>query len=189
LEQIEPDLYDDFATRKYPKKPQQTTYQYAPMKENRPTKNKPKVIDGKFKMNEQNFPSLIGNKPEPKDKKDNSQKLKNIFDKKEEVKQPTGPAIIGTRPPTGFTSQNSQISSQQTQQKTSQTSQISQQTQQKTSSSTSEPTYDNLIDINSAQNKLTLFFDNKIQAPKKELKPKKNFNKKKVDYDDEFPEL
>ncbi len=187
MEQIETDLYDDFATRKYPKKPQQSAYQNnLPMKENRPTKIKPKVIDGKFKMNEQNFPSLIGNKPDTKERKDNSQKLKNIFDKKEEIRQPTGPAIIGTRPQTGFTSQSSQISSQQTQQKTSQ---ILQQTQQKTLSNTSQPTFDNLIDINLSQNKLTLFFDNKIQAPKKEAKQKKNFNKNKLDYDDEFPEL
>ena len=189
MEQIESDLYDDFATRKYSKKPQQISYQNFPMKENRPNKIKPKVIDGKFKMNEQNFPSLIGNKAETKDRKDNSQKLKNIFDKKEEIRQPTGPAIIGTRPQTGLSSQSSEISSQQIQQKTSQISQQTPLTQQKTASNTSQSASDNLIDINLSQNKLTLFFDNKIQAPKKEPKSKKNFNKNKVDYDDEFPEL
>jgi hypothetical protein len=164
LEQIEPDLYDDFMVRRFkkplqqhqiPQKSQQVIKDYRP-------KNKPKAIDGRFRMNEQNFPALIGNKPEPKHNKENTQNLKSIFDKPQPAK--TIPTPVANKP-----------------------------SQSKTSSSTSQPISDNQIRYDTPQNKLTRFFDNKIEPPKKEAKPdpinKKKLKKDKDGYDDDFPEL
>ena len=162
-------MYDDFAIRekKYKKVQYVNVHQQAraPKKEFQ-MPSRPKIIEKKMKINKEHFPALIGIKNEAKEnKKIETPKLNTLFEKK--------------------TTNNPTLN----------TTSITNTTTQSFASTENQIKYDSSKNFEKPgdQNKLTLFFDNKLQPPpKKENKPIENWDKKKkkkINYDDDFPEL
>ena len=179
MEQIEPDLYDDFDNipRKHKKQPKVEVFDKI-KKENKPKevqfKNK------KVKMNQENFPSLIGiaAKEDSNSWKRGNNKLKNIFN--EQPKQvDSSQTNIATTTISSTSIQNKPFSN------------VNQ------PSTTTQSTTPNRIHLEAPvfipkkENKLNNIFDSKAVPAKKEIKKPndKKFSKSKINYDEEFPEL